>query len=75
MRLLRFLRAAVLELVSLVVDDVLTLTGAAIGLVGMYVLGHHVAALRQAAGFVMYAVIWALLALSMARAARAARRG
>ena len=70
MRALAFLRSVALELVSLLVDDVLTLVAAVVGLAGMYFLAHEVPSSRAAAGFVMYAVVWALLGLSLARAAR-----
>jgi hypothetical protein len=66
----RLLRASVAELVSLVVDDVVTFLGAALGLVGMYLLAHNVAGLRTAAGFGMYALVWIALAVSFARDAR-----
>jgi hypothetical protein len=68
-RVLAFLRGAALELVSLLVDDVLTLVAAVVGLGGMYLLAHEVPTSRAAAGFGMYAVVWALLGLSLARAA------
>jgi hypothetical protein len=61
-------RATVLELVSLLVDDALTFIGAVLGLLGTYLLAHEVDA--QWAGFLMYALVWAFLALSLTRAAR-----
>jgi hypothetical protein len=64
----RFAIAALTELVSLLVDDALTFIGAAVGLAGTYLLAHEVDA--QSAGYLMYAVVWAFLALSLARAAR-----
>lgn len=60
--------AVVRELVSLIVDDVLTFVGAVIGLAGTYLLAHHVS--HAWAGYLMYAVVWAFLALSLSRAAR-----
>jgi hypothetical protein len=67
-RALSFVRATVAELVSLLVDDVLTFVGAVVGLLGTYVVAHQVS--DRWAGFVMYAVVWAFLALSLTRAAR-----
>lgn len=67
---MRFLRATVLELVSLLVDDVLTLVGAVVGLGGTYLLAHEVPATRAWAGYAMFGVVWAILALSLTRAAR-----
>lgn len=68
--MIRFLRTTVVELVSLVVDDLLTVLAALLGLAGMYLLAHHVPDLRAWAGFLMYALVWAGLGLSLARAAR-----
>ena len=70
MKALRLLRASVLELVSLLVDDVLTLVGAVVGLGGTYLLAHELPSTRAWAGYLMYAVVWAVLAVSLTRAAR-----
>lgn len=64
---MRFVLASVKELVSLLVDDLLTFLGAVVGLTGTYLLAHQVSA--RWAGFVMYAVVWAFLGLSLRRAA------
>lgn len=68
MKALRFLLASVKELVSLLVDDVLTFVGAVVGLAGTYLLAHEVNAAW--AGYLMYALVWTFLALSLTRAAR-----
>ncbi len=68
MRVLRWLVTAVSELISLIVDDVLTFVGAVVGLVGTYLLSHH--GMQTWAGYLMYAVIWAFLAISLTRATR-----
>ncbi len=68
MKALRFALATAEELVSLLVDDVLTFVGAVIGLVGTYLLAHQISA--EWAGYLMYAVVWAFLAVSLTRAAR-----
>jgi hypothetical protein len=68
MKPLRWLIAAIRELVSLLVDDVLTFVGAVVGLTGTYLLAHH--GTEAWAGYLMYAVVWVFLALSLSRAAR-----
>jgi len=74
MKGLRFLRAAVAELVSLIVDDVLTFTGALVALVLTYLLAHRWGVGRSVDGFVLLAVVWVALAVSMRREASARRR-
>ncbi|MCU1586973.1 MAG: hypothetical protein JWN31_466 [Frankiales bacterium] len=68
MKPLRWLLPVIQELVSLLVDDVLTFVGAVVGLVGTYLIAHHLS--HAWAGYLMYAVVWAFLALSMTRVAR-----
>lgn len=63
-----WLLAVIRELVSLLVDDVLTFVGAVVGLTGTYLLAHHVD--HAWSGYLMYAVVWAFLAISLTRAAR-----
>jgi hypothetical protein len=73
MKAIRFVRAVVAELVSLVVDDAVTFVGGVAGLALMYLLAHEVRSWRSAGGFVAFALVWGALALSFARAIRRAR--
>ena len=73
MKALAFLRAAGAELVSLIVEDWVTFVGGVVALLVMYLLGHDVHALRAAAGFVAFGLVWLALAISFVRAAREAR--
>ncbi|MCW2542738.1 MAG: hypothetical protein JWM40_290 [Frankiales bacterium] len=68
MKALRLLLAGAQELLSLLVDDVLTFVGAVVGLTGTYLLAHHLS--DAWAGYLMYAVVWVFLAISLTRAAR-----
>ena len=62
-------------LVSLIVDDVVVVVGAAIALVGTYGVAHNVKSLRDVAGYGLFAVVWLALGLSLARASASRRRG
>ena len=73
MKALAFLRAAVAELVSLIVEDWVTFVGGVAALLVMYLLGHDVHSLRAAAGFLAFGLVWMALGLSFVRAARDAR--
>lgn len=70
MKALAFLRATGAELVSLIVEDWVTFVGGVAALAVMYLLGHHVHALRAAGGFLAFALVWVALAVSFARATR-----
>ena len=73
MRVFRFLRAVLAELVSLIVDDAVTFIGGIAGLALMYLLAHELTSLRAAGGFVAFGLVWLALAVSFARAVRGAR--
>jgi hypothetical protein len=60
--------------VSLIVDDIVLFVGAAIALIGTYVVAHHVRSLREVAGYGLFAVVWIALGLSFARASSGRRR-
>ena len=70
MKIVAFLRAAGAELFSLIVEDWVTFLGGVAALLVMYLLGHDVHALRGAAGFVAFALVWVALGISFVRAAK-----
>ena len=70
MKALAFLRAAGAELGSLLVEDWVTFIGGVVALLVMYLLGHDVHALRAAAGFVAFGLVWLALGVSFVRATR-----
>lgn len=74
MKLVRVFAAIGRELVSLIVDDIVLFVGAAIALVGTYVVAHHVKSLRDVAGYGLFVVVWIALGLSLARASAGRRR-
>ena len=67
MKALRFARAVLAELASLVVDDAVTFFGAVAGLVLTWLLAHELGAARAADGFVLLAAVWLALAVSLRR--------
>jgi len=75
LKIVRVLSAIGRELVSLIVDDIVVFVGAAIALVGTYVVAHHVKSLRDVAGYGLFAVVWIALAVSLARASASRRDG
>lgn len=74
MKVRRVLSAVGRELISLIVDDLVVFVGAAIALVGTYVVAHNVRSLRGVAGYGLFAVVWLTLGLSLARASVSHRR-
>ena len=73
MRVAELIKTALVELVSLIVDDTVTFVGAAIALVATFVVAHEVTGLRHEAGFGLFALVWISLAISFRRAVVTAR--
>ena len=72
---MKVLRAVGAELVSLVVDDVLAFATCVVALVVTYLLAHTWRVGRAVDGFVLFALVWLGLALSLRRESRRRRSG
>lgn len=74
MRLFNFLRASVLELISLIADDPVLVFGAFFALGITYVLGRAAGSLHAITGVVLFGLVWSTIGGSLWRFVRSRTR-